>query len=163
MHEHIVPRWTGDANFMPILAGTMVLPELIPVTYAKLRVELCRELDPGIAEAFLIVVDHHRRHLLLDEATGRLPRQRFVDDEPVWKSAIATVATYGLTAALAGWAGPRHAATSALPALIMLADDTAVRPDGATWVPLVRSGLGDADELAAVRAAASRLAATPTP
>src|SRR5689334_14494964 len=34
-HEHIVPRWQGDANFMPILAGTMVIPELIPVTYAK--------------------------------------------------------------------------------------------------------------------------------
>ena len=40
LHEHVVPRWQGDANFMPILASTMVMPELIPVTYAKLRAEL---------------------------------------------------------------------------------------------------------------------------
>ncbi|MGH2614261.1 MAG: HIT family protein, partial [Thermomicrobiales bacterium] len=26
LHEHVVPRWQGDANFMPILASTMVLP-----------------------------------------------------------------------------------------------------------------------------------------
>src|SRR5690606_12213301 len=39
LHQHIVPRWKGDANFMPILASTMVLPELIPVTYAKVRAE----------------------------------------------------------------------------------------------------------------------------
>src|SRR5215213_2026094 len=40
LHEHVVPRWQGDANFMPILAATTVMPELIPVTYAKLRAEL---------------------------------------------------------------------------------------------------------------------------
>ena len=45
LHEHVVPRWHGDANFMPILASTMVMPELIPVTYAKLRAELDRELE----------------------------------------------------------------------------------------------------------------------
>src|SRR5262249_61815597 len=28
LHQHVVPRWQGDANFMPILASTMVLPEL---------------------------------------------------------------------------------------------------------------------------------------
>jgi ATP adenylyltransferase len=44
LHQHVVPRWTGDANFMPIVASTMVLPELLPVTYAKVRAELEREL-----------------------------------------------------------------------------------------------------------------------
>jgi diadenosine tetraphosphate (Ap4A) HIT family hydrolase len=44
LHQHVVPRWTGDANFMPIVAATMVLPELLPVTYAKVRAELEREL-----------------------------------------------------------------------------------------------------------------------
>ena len=47
LHEHVVPRWQGDANFMPILASTMVMPELIPVTYAKLRAELAAEVDPA--------------------------------------------------------------------------------------------------------------------
>jgi ATP adenylyltransferase len=44
LHQHVVPRWTGDANFMPIIASTMVMPELIPVTYAKVRAELEREV-----------------------------------------------------------------------------------------------------------------------
>ena len=43
LHEHVVPRWQGDANFMPILGSAMVIPELIPVTYAKLRAEIHRE------------------------------------------------------------------------------------------------------------------------
>lgn len=33
LHQHVVPRWQGDANFMPVLASTMVIPETIPVTY----------------------------------------------------------------------------------------------------------------------------------
>jgi ATP adenylyltransferase len=37
MHMHIVPRWTGDANFMPIVGGTKLIPEALDQTYAKLR------------------------------------------------------------------------------------------------------------------------------
>ena len=44
LHQHVVPRWTGDASFMPVIASTMVMPELLPVTYAKVRAELEREL-----------------------------------------------------------------------------------------------------------------------
>jgi ATP adenylyltransferase len=39
LHLHVVPRWLGDANFMPIAASTMVLPELLPATTARLKGE----------------------------------------------------------------------------------------------------------------------------
>ncbi|BDC19255.1 HIT domain-containing protein [Acidianus sp. HS-5] len=37
VHVHIVPRWNGDANFMPVLSNTKVLPEDLDTTYAKLK------------------------------------------------------------------------------------------------------------------------------
>lgn len=37
VHQHVVPRWGGDTNFMPSVAETKVLPELLSDTYAKLR------------------------------------------------------------------------------------------------------------------------------
>ena len=36
IHTHIVPRWGGDTNFMPVLAETKVHPEHIDATYRKL-------------------------------------------------------------------------------------------------------------------------------
>jgi ATP adenylyltransferase len=40
LHIHVVPRWTGDTNFMPVLAGTTVLPEALRDIAAKLRAAL---------------------------------------------------------------------------------------------------------------------------
>lgn len=37
IHVHLVPRWQGDANFMPILGETKVLPQGLRDTYAALR------------------------------------------------------------------------------------------------------------------------------
>lgn len=37
LHIHVVPRWHGDTNFMPVLAGTGVLPEALADTASKLR------------------------------------------------------------------------------------------------------------------------------
>jgi ATP adenylyltransferase len=36
VHEHVVPRWAGDTNFMPVLADVRVLPEHLSETRAKL-------------------------------------------------------------------------------------------------------------------------------
>jgi ATP adenylyltransferase len=32
IHQHVVPRWLGDANFMPIIGKTKVLPQLLHLT-----------------------------------------------------------------------------------------------------------------------------------
>jgi len=37
VHSHIVPRWQGDANFMPVVADTKVVSEGLQETYAKLE------------------------------------------------------------------------------------------------------------------------------
>jgi ATP adenylyltransferase len=36
LHQHVVPRWGGDANFMPVIGRTKVLPQLLADTRALL-------------------------------------------------------------------------------------------------------------------------------
>ena len=37
LHEHVVPRWSGDTNFMPVLADIKVVPEHLVATRDRLR------------------------------------------------------------------------------------------------------------------------------
>jgi|SRR5690625_4296463 len=39
LHQHVVPRWSGDANFLPIIGQTKALPELLADTRDKLAAE----------------------------------------------------------------------------------------------------------------------------
>jgi len=36
MHTHIVPRWQGDTNFMPVMSGVRVMPAALEDTYQQL-------------------------------------------------------------------------------------------------------------------------------
>jgi ATP adenylyltransferase len=37
LHVHVVPRWSGDSNFMPVLADTRVVPQALEATQAHLE------------------------------------------------------------------------------------------------------------------------------
>lgn len=42
LHGHIVPRWSGDNNFMPVLGQTRILPQALDETWQRLSVEAAR-------------------------------------------------------------------------------------------------------------------------
>ena len=37
IHYHIVPRWNGDTNYMPVLSGTKVISEALDATWEKVH------------------------------------------------------------------------------------------------------------------------------
>jgi ATP adenylyltransferase len=36
IHQHVIPRWAGDSNFMPLIGQTKVLPQLLSETRSQL-------------------------------------------------------------------------------------------------------------------------------
>jgi len=43
LHVHVVPRWRGDTNFMPVTADVKLVPESMAETYQKLRAAIDAE------------------------------------------------------------------------------------------------------------------------
>lgn len=115
LHIHVVPRWEGDANFMPILAATMVLPELIPVTYGKIRAELelsarnSRAGEQIVPQAGAIPVITEKGKVALRRAADGslvLPKGHIEEGEAAYQTALREIdEEMGLFAMPAGWAG----------------------------------------------------------
>jgi ATP adenylyltransferase len=126
LHQHVVPRWTGDANFMPILASTMVLPELIPVTYAKLRAELAREFSAsGEADTTmrLVILDEDATRVAVfgGDARDSLPEISARPDQSFSNAASNFLAEQRMEGVLAGWAGSDRSTPGDHPALTFVA------------------------------------------
>ncbi len=47
LHWHIVPRWSGDSNFMSVLAGTRVIPQSLDALWELLTAALQKEHKPA--------------------------------------------------------------------------------------------------------------------
>jgi ATP adenylyltransferase len=106
MHLHIVPRWNGDANFMPIIANVTVMPEAVSITYAKLRAELVAEIDPEMSLVQLVLsADQSRLYFVERDGELQLPSVASVGEGSVVARMAAELAADGITTALSHWAG----------------------------------------------------------
>lgn len=130
LHQHVIPRWLGDANFMPIIAGTMVLPELIPVTYAKVRAELSRELD-GHQEIAIVAGRADGTVLLRDDGEKlHLPRICAAAEDAVWRTALGGLPAEVRPEGVVGWAGGQNCGGESLAALAVRISEGSVIPAG---------------------------------
>lgn len=142
LHLHIVPRWEGDANFMPILAGTMVIPEMIPASYAKIRAELSRTLNGD--STFEAVVVSGNDPVIGWLENGEIPRFHADDESAVWRAIMTSINAPG--AEIVGWSGSTMTLdTTISPGLVIRSQD---RPPGDDWRRVqVRPGDADFDAL----------------
>lgn len=125
LHEHIVPRWRGDANFMPIVGGVRVLPEELPATYAKLKAEFERDSRPQ----FAMVVRNADNTRVFVERDAQFPAVEPSPGEPVWRTALAKLALENMTGQIVGW-------STALNALEIQTGIPTSECDPDFWAPL---------------------------
>ena len=100
LHQHVVPRWRGDANFMPIVASTKVLPELLPVTWAKLRPEFARE---SFEQINVLATNRSTGQVLIDHDSKRIPTFSPEPGLAVWRQALNLLNDAGTSASLHRW------------------------------------------------------------
>lgn len=98
LHMHLVPRWTGDANFMPILSDTMVLPETLESTHARLGAELATRVardsgDYELAAGALVYLRDESRFVLrkVGDAPAVIPKGKIEAGETAADAALREV------------------------------------------------------------------------
>jgi ATP adenylyltransferase len=159
LHEHIVPRWTGDANFMPIVGGTKVLPELLPATYAKLQAELNRGSAPIVVHGVFFSDDGTE---VFVAENGYLPRVSAPTGTAVWRAISDDALSRGVRGSvILGWGGIDESLNGAPIIVHRLTEHLGNRRlAGGEWVPIDRMLSGsDGPLLSQVR----RLCPNPDP
>ena len=68
LHIHIVPRWNGDTNFMPVIAGTGALPDALADIATKLRAELAKVSRPAQPQPMPLTLPQLSRRAFLKRA-----------------------------------------------------------------------------------------------
>lgn len=102
LHQHVVPRWVGDANFMPIVGSTKVLPELLPATYGKIRAEVERDIRTAAEVKVLVLVGEPASVVI---GPSGLPIVPLEPDVAVWKSATGALSDTVAGMQVLGWGG----------------------------------------------------------